>query len=296
MPSTLSTRGLLDQLTSGDMTDLKLSKVRLETDIEPQLSGPKDRLMPLLSPPAVGRTALGPLPMSHPCQVPDKLWTLVNEKMGVRLNLYNSTNSQFFSTTAVALYWEERQKSTCCFAKRHSATALTTFKVDDQHKTGKFILTCFLEGVYRLKGGLFDNRMRTLLFLLKGSWSWTQEGHIWSMGLILKVPLICGTSFGWPPELEMCVAPEVSIFLLICECQTWMDVSGGNGALQDKKISNICWEIADCQYYSVKFKTCNEVFSPKEVGHETTCSSFSLKFWYSTLSALFNSYFSNEFY
>ena len=103
-PSALSTRGLLDQLTSGDMTGSKLSKVRLETDIEPRLSGPKDRLMPLLSPPAVERTVLGPLLETHPCQNPGKVCTPVTEKMDVRKHLYKSTNSHFISTTAVALY------------------------------------------------------------------------------------------------------------------------------------------------------------------------------------------------
>ena len=102
-PSTLATRGLLNQLTSGGMTVTEiLSKIRLETDIG--LRYPKYRLMLSLSPPAVGRTALGPLLVSHPCQGPDKLCTLVKEKMDVRLNLYKSTNSQIFSTTAVALY------------------------------------------------------------------------------------------------------------------------------------------------------------------------------------------------
>ena len=112
----------------------------------------------------------------------------------------------------------------------------TTFKVHDQHEPGKFILICFLEGVYRLKGGLFDNRMRTLLFLLKGSWSWTQEGHIWSMGLLHTESAPDMRDFIWvaPGAREVRSTGSIDI-LLICECQTWMDVSGGNRALQDKK-------------------------------------------------------------
>ena len=153
----------------------------------------------------------------------------------------------------------------------------------------------FLVGVYKLKGGLFDNRMRTLLSLLKGSWSWTQEGHIWSMGLILKVPLICGTSFGWLPELEMCVAPEVSIFYWFVNVKhEWMS----REVIGRYKIKNIEYLLRNCRL-SIPLCQIQDMqwsVSPKEVGHETTCSSFSLKFWYSTLSALFNSYFSNEFY
>ena len=71
-PSALFTRGLLDQLTSGGLTVSNESYVRLETVIL-GLRGPKNRLMLLLSPPAVGLTALEPFLRPHPCWGPNEV-------------------------------------------------------------------------------------------------------------------------------------------------------------------------------------------------------------------------------
>ena len=89
-PSTLITRGLLSQLTSGGLTVLYKSFIRLET-VNLGLFGPKNRLMLWLSPPAVGLTVLGPLLKPHPCWKPNEVWTSVTEKMVARVYLYSFT-------------------------------------------------------------------------------------------------------------------------------------------------------------------------------------------------------------
>ena len=143
------------------------------------------------------------------------------------------------------------------------------------------------------KGGAYSIiQCNPILFLPKrgpGSkkWIFGLWGYYW------KSPWY---SFGWPPELERCsVAPEVSIFYWFVNVKhEWMS----REVIGRYKIKNIEYlprncrlSIPLCQIQDMQWSV-----SPLEVGHETTCSSFYLNVWYPTLSALFNSCFSNEFH